>query len=102
MREKRNRFESPKFYFFQAVWLASAMLVGWLCLILFPASSRPAQAVAQVAKSRLICCSGRVPVAIILTAITLVGLPASFMLLALYFAAIFGENMGRSILGRLL
>ena len=30
VRVRENHFTRPKFYFFQAVWLAAAMLVGWL------------------------------------------------------------------------
>ena len=36
VRVRQNRFTRPRFYFFQAVWLAAAMLVGWLGLVLFP------------------------------------------------------------------
>ena len=36
VRVRENHFTRPRFYFYQAVWLAAAMLVGWLGLILFP------------------------------------------------------------------
>src|SRR2546422_1632133 len=36
VRVTESKFARPKFYFYQAVWLASATLVGWLVLILFP------------------------------------------------------------------
>ena len=33
---RKSHFTRPKFYFFQAIWLTAAMLVGWLALVLFP------------------------------------------------------------------
>ena len=36
VRARESHFARPKFYFFQAIWLAAAMLVGWLGLVLFP------------------------------------------------------------------
>ena len=36
VRVRQSRFARPKFYFYQAVWLAAAMLVGWLAMVLFP------------------------------------------------------------------
>ena len=36
LRVRQSHFARPKFYFYQAVWLAAAMLVGWLGLVLFP------------------------------------------------------------------
>src|ERR1035438_8661153 len=36
VRVRKSRFTRPSFYFYQAVWLAAAMLVGWLGLVLFP------------------------------------------------------------------
>jgi hypothetical protein len=91
-RVRQSRFSRPKFYFYQAVWLAAAMLVGWLGLILFPGFFRAStQAVGAGWRSfgfGLAILAG-VPVAIILIAITLVGLPASLILLALYLTAIY-------------
>ena len=37
VRARPNKFTRPKFYFFQAVWVAAAMLVAWVGLLLFPA-----------------------------------------------------------------
>src|SRR5271165_783695 len=92
VRERENHFARPKFYFFQAVWLAAAMLVGWLGLVLFPgffqASTHAVGAGWRSLGLGFAVLAG-VPVAIILTAITLVGLPASLMLLMFYLVAIY-------------
>ena len=92
VRVRRSRFTRPGFYFFQAVWLASAMLVGWLGLVLFPGFFQASvRAVGAGWRSAWlgIAVLAAVPVAIVVTAITLVGLPASLMLLAVYLAAIY-------------
>ncbi len=92
LRVRENHFTRPKFYFFQAVWLAAAMLVGWLGLVLFPgffqASTHAVGAGWRSLGLGFAVLAG-VPVAIILTAITLVGLPASLMLLMAYLVAIY-------------
>jgi cytoskeletal protein CcmA (bactofilin family) len=92
VRVRQSRFARPKFYFHQALWLAAAMLVGWLGLLLFPGFFRAStQAVGSGWRSLglgLAVLAG-VPVAIILIAITLIGLPVSLMLLAMYLAAIY-------------
>ncbi len=92
VRVRQSHFARPRFYFFQAVWLAAAMLVGWLGLVLFPGFFQAStQAVGSGWRSLGLgfAVLAGVPVAIILTAITLVGLPASLMLLMLYLAAIY-------------
>jgi len=92
LRVKPNRFTHPKFYFFQAVWLAAAMLVGWLGLVLFPSFVQASTHAVEAGWRSLglgIAILAGVPVAIILIAITLVGLPASLMLLMAYLAAIY-------------
>jgi len=91
-RVRENRFTRPEFYFFQAVWLAAAMLVGWLGLILFPGffqGSTHAVGAGWRSLGLGFAVLAGVPVAIILTAITLVGLPASLMLLMSYLVAIY-------------
>ncbi len=104
---KENHFARPKFYFFQAIWLAAAMLVGWLGLVLFPGFF---QASSQAVRSGWrslglgIGVLAGVPLAMLVLAITLVGLPVSFMLLALYLAAIYlakiwvGAFLGQALL----
>ena len=92
LRLRQSHFTRPRFYFFQAVWLAAAMLVGWMGLVLFPGFFQAStQAVGSGWRSLGLgfAVLAGVPVAIILTAITLVGLPASLMLLAVYLAAIY-------------
>jgi putative zinc finger protein len=92
VRVRRSRFTRPRFYFFQAVWLAAAVLVGWLGLVLFPGFF---QATTHAIGSgwRSIALGVGVlagaPVAIVVIAITLVGLPTSLMLLAIYLVAIY-------------
>jgi len=92
VRVRESRFARPKFYFYQAVWLAAAMLVGWLSLVLFPGFFQAStHAVGEGWRSLALgfAVLVGVPVAIILTAITLVGLPASLMLLMFYLVAIY-------------
>jgi hypothetical protein len=92
VRVRQSRFARPRFYFYQAVWLAAAMLVGWLGLLLFPGFFQAStHAVGSGWRSLGLgfAVLAGVPVAIFVTAITLVGLPASLMLLAMYLAAIY-------------
>jgi hypothetical protein len=91
VRVRQSHFTRPSFYFFQAVWLASAMLVGWLFLILFPGFFQATtQAVGSGWRSLGlgIAVLAGVPVAVVMMAITLVGLPISLMLLAMYLVSI--------------
>lgn len=92
LRVRESHFTRPRFYFYQAVWLAAAMLVGWLALVLFPGfvhASTLAVGAGWRSFGLGIAVLAGVPVAIILAAITLVGLPAALMLLALYLPAIY-------------
>lgn len=92
VRVRPSRFARPRFYFYQAVWFAAAMLVGWLGLVLFPGFFQAStQAVGSGWRSLGLgfAVLAGAPVAIILTAITLVGLPVSLLLLALYLASIY-------------
>ena len=104
---RQSRFRRPKFYFHQALWFAGAMLVGWLGLVLFPGFVQAStQAVGSGWRSLGLgfAVLAGVPVAIIVIAITLVGFPASLMLLAVYLAAIYlakiwvGAFLGRMLL----
>jgi len=92
VRGRQSRFARPKFYFYQAVWLSAAMLVGWLGLVLFPGffhASTQAVGSGWPSLGLGIAVLAGVPVAIILVAITLIGLPLSLMVLAAYLAAIY-------------
>jgi hypothetical protein len=92
VRVRQSRFTRPRFYFFQAVWLAAAMLVGWLVLVLFPGFFQAGtHAVGSVWRSLGlgVAVLAGVPVAIVVIAITLVGIPAALMLFAVYLAAIY-------------
>lgn len=107
VRVRRSRFTGRRFYLHEAVWLAGAMLIGWLCLLLFPAFF---QATTQLVSSGWrslglgLGILAAVPVAIVVAAITLVGIPLSLMLLATYLAAIYlskiwvGAFLGRRLL----
>jgi len=107
VRVRESHFTRPRFYFHQAVWLAGAILVGWLGVLLFPGFF---QATTQLVGSGLrslglgVGVLAGVPVAIVVIAITLVGFPLSLMLLALYLAAIYlakiwvGAFLGRILL----
>lgn len=92
LRVRHSRFARPRFYFYQAVWLAAAMLVGWLGLVLFPGFVRAStQSVGSGWRSLGLgfAVLAGVPLAIILIGITVIGLPLSLMLLAMYLAAIY-------------
>jgi hypothetical protein len=104
---RESRFRRPRFYFHQAIWLAGAMLVGWLGLLLYPGFFRATtQLVASDWRSLglgLGVLAGG-PVAMVVAAITLVGFPVSLILLAVYLIAIYlakiwvGAFLGRMIL----
>ena len=92
VRVEKNRFARPGFYFYQAVWLASAVLVGWLGLLLFPGFVQATTHAVGSGWRSLglgVAILAGVPMAILLTAVTLVGLPASAMLLATYLVALY-------------
>lgn len=106
VRVRRSQFTRPRFYLHQAVWLAAAMLVGWLALALFP---RFFQACTQAVGAGWrslglgIGVLAGVPMMIIVAAVTLVGLPVSLMLLAAYLAAIYMAKIWvGAFLGRIL
>ena len=107
VRVRRNQFAHPRFYFHQAIWLAAAMLVGWLFLMLNPGFFQSStQAVGSGWRSLGLgfAVLAAVPVAVIVAALTLVGLPVALMLFALYLAAIYlakiwvGAFLGRALL----
>lgn len=107
VRVRHNRFTRPKFYFYQAIWLAAAMLVGWLALLLLPrffeASTQAVGAGWRSLGLGFALLAG-VPLAAILLAITLVGLPLAFMSFGLYLVALYlakiwvGAFLGRKLL----
>jgi hypothetical protein len=103
----KSQFARPRFYFHQAVWFTAAMLVGWLGLLLFPGFFRGAtQAVGSgwLSLGLGVGLLAGVPVVMVAAAITLVGLPISLMLFAVYLAAIYlakvwvGAFLGRILL----
>ncbi|PYX78300.1 MAG: hypothetical protein DMG70_32150 [Acidobacteria bacterium] len=107
VRVRKSQFTRPRFYLHQAVWLAAAMLVGWLGLALFPGFFEACTQGVGLGWRSLglgIGVLAGVPVAIIVACITLVGIPVSLMLLAAYLAAIYltkiwvGAFLGRILL----
>jgi hypothetical protein len=107
VRVRESQFTRPRFYFHQAVWLAGAILVGWLGMLVFPGFFQAATQLVGSGWRSLglgVGVLAGVPVAIVVIAITLVGLPLSLMLLALYLAAIYlakiwvGAFLGRILL----
>jgi Putative zinc-finger len=107
VRVRKSQFTRPRFYFYQAVWLAAAMLVGWLGLVLSPGFVQAStQAVGSGWRSLGLGVGVLVgvPVTIVVAAITLVGIPLSLMLFAAYLAAIYlakiwvGAFLGRVLL----
>jgi Putative zinc-finger len=109
VRVRKSQFARPRFYFHQVVWLAAAMLVGWLGFALFPGFFHACtQAVGSGWRSLGLGVGvlAGVPVMIIVAAITLVGIPISLMLFAAYLAGIYlakiwvGAFLGRTLLKR--
>jgi predicted anti-sigma-YlaC factor YlaD len=107
VQARESQFTRPRFYFHQAVWFAAAMLVGWLGLLLFPGFFRAAtQAVGSgwLSLGLGVGVLAGVPVAMVVAAITLIGIPISLMLFATYLTAIYltkvwvGAFLGRMLL----
>lgn len=91
-RVRRSHFTRPAFYVYQAVWLAAAMLVGWLGLVLAPRFFQATTRVVGNGWRSLALGLGVLagtPVAMLVIALTLVGLPLSLILLAAYLVAIY-------------
>jgi predicted anti-sigma-YlaC factor YlaD len=104
---RKSKFTRPRFYFHQAVWFGAAILVGWLGLVLFPGFFRATtQAVGSgwLSLGLGVGVLAAVPVAMVVAAITLIGIPISLMLFAVYLAAIYlakvwvGAFLGRILL----
>lgn len=106
VRVRRSQFTRPRFYFHQAIWLAAAMLVGWLGVVLFPAFFQTTtQTVGSGWRSLGVGVGvlAGAPVAMVVAAITLVGIPVSLMLFAVYLAAIYLAKVWvGAFLGRIL
>jgi cytoskeletal protein CcmA (bactofilin family) len=102
-----SRFSRRHFYVWQAIWLAAAFLVGLAAIWLVPGFFRSvSQGVAQGWRSPLLGLAVLVvtPIAVVLGAITMVGLPLAFLTLlfygiGLYLAKIFvGASLGQFVL----
>ena len=103
---RKSRFARPRFYFHQVVWLAAAMLVGWLGLVLFPGFFQATTQAVGSGWNNLALGIGvlaGIPVVIIVAGITLVGLPIALMLFAVYLVAIYLAKLWvGAFLGRIL
>jgi cytoskeletal protein CcmA (bactofilin family) len=107
VRVRRSPFTRPRFYLHQAVWLAAAMLVGWLGLVLFPGFFEACTQAVGVGWRGLglgIGVLAGIPVVILVACITLVGIPIALMLFAAYLVALYltkiwvGAFLGRILL----
>jgi len=107
IRHAVSRFAQLHFYIWQAIWLTAAFLVGLAAIWLVPGFFRSvSQGVAQGWRSPLLGFAVLVasPVAVVLGAITLVGLPLAILTLlfygiGLYLAKIFvGASLGQFVL----
>ncbi len=103
------RFGRPRFYFWQAVQLAGAMIVGALLLMLFPAFYRSATAAITSWPRSLglgfaVLVAG--PVAVVVLCVTLIGIPLATAGLFLYVAGLylakvfFGAWLGQTLFRR--
>jgi len=104
------RLGQPRFYFWQAVQLAGAMIVGALLLTLFPVFYRSAAgAVTSWPRSLGLGFAALVagPVAIVILAVTLIGIPVAAAGLFLYITGLYlakiitGAWLGQTLLRRL-
>jgi predicted anti-sigma-YlaC factor YlaD len=107
LQVRQSQFTRPRFYFHQAVWFAAAMLVGWLGLVLFPGFFRATTQAVGSGWGSLglgVGVLAGAPVAMVVVAITLVGIPISLMLFPVYLTAIYlakiwvGAFLGQIIL----
>ena len=105
--QARNRFISDSFYLWELLWFVGAFVVGWLLFTLAPSLGRMAlgggkESVKTAGIGFLVLIT--VPIAAIIIAITVVGLPLSFItimawLTAWYLAKIvIAHLVGRSVL----
>ncbi len=92
LQVRKSQFARPRFYLHQAIWFAAVMLVGWLGLVLFPGFFRATtQAVGSgwLSLGLGVGVLAGAPVAMVVIAITLVGIPISLMLFPVYLTAIY-------------
>ena len=106
VRVRKSQFARPRFYLHQAIWIAAAMLVGWLGLLLLPAFFEACPQAVSAGWRSLglgIGVLAATPLVIIVACITLVGIPLALMLLAAYVAAIYLAKIWvGALLGRIL
>ncbi len=102
-----SRFTRPRVYFLQALQFVSALLVGFLGLVLVPSFFQGSvEAARSWGRSFVLGFVVLVstPVAIVLAGLTLVGIPVAMMALALYLLGLFaakiivGTVIGRALL----
>jgi hypothetical protein len=89
---RRNRYTRPSFYLWNAVFLAGAFIVGWLLLAFVPRFYYAAAGgIASWGRSLGLGAAILLvtPVAIVISCVTLVGLPLGLLTLLLYMVAIY-------------
>ena len=105
--QARNRFESDSFYLWELLWFVGAFIVGWLIFTLTPSLGRVElgdgkEGIKTAGIGFLVLVT--VPIVAVIIAITVVGLPLSFItimawLTAWYLAKIvLAHLIGRSVL----
>jgi cytoskeletal protein CcmA (bactofilin family) len=104
-----SRYSHSSFYLWKVVWLAAAFLTGLvlqrLWPSLFPSAFGDSVAVAKAFGVGFLALAAP-PVAVLILALTLVGLPLAFLALAVWVAGLYlsgivvGAPLGRLLLGR--
>ncbi len=103
---RKSRFSQPKFYFWQAVSFAGALLVGWLMLVFMPGFLHGAVQTIRSGWRSLglgFAVFVATPIAVIILALTMVGLPVALIGLGLYAAGLYlakilvGVFIGRAL-----
>lgn len=105
-RHELNRFAQPRFYLWQALWLAAAVVCGlllrWLAPVVFEPHAPSAMNVLKAAGSGLVALV-MTPVVALLAGLSIVGLPAALIGLGAWMAALYLAGVVTSAwLGRLV
>jgi cytoskeletal protein CcmA (bactofilin family) len=105
--QARNRFQSDRFYLWELLWFVGAFVVGWLLFTLAPSLGRVAlghgkESVKTAGIGFLVLVT--VPIVAVIIAITVIGLPLSFITIVAWLTAwylakiVLAHLIGRSIL----
>lgn len=106
---RRSRYSRPSFYLWKVIWLAAAFLTGLVLQRLLPSLFPPAfgdsSSVGKAVGVGFLALAAP-PVAVVILALTLVGLPLALLILGLWVASLYlsgvvvGAPLGRLLLGR--